>query len=43
MFWLKRLVLAAVLASIFAVGVGGTFTCEYNDDDDKNDRPPPPP
>lgn len=41
--WIKRLALVFVLLAIFAVGFGGTFTCETNQNSSDRTRPPPPP
>jgi hypothetical protein len=40
---LRRVGLVLVLVSIFAVGFGGTFTCETNQNSINNPRPDPPP
>jgi hypothetical protein len=40
---LRRIGLVMVLLSIFAVGFGGTFTCETRQDSINNPRPDPPP
>lgn len=43
MTWIKRLAFVLVLASIFAVGLGGTFTCTTDNNSGDHTRPPPPP
>jgi len=40
---LRRVGFVAVLLSIFAVGFGGTFTCETNQNSSDHTRPDPPP
>ncbi len=40
---LRRVGLVLVLGSIFAVGFGGTFTCQTDQNSINNPRPDPPP
>jgi hypothetical protein len=40
---LRRFAAVLVLLGIFAVGFGGSFTCEVNQDHDGKTRPDPPP
>ncbi len=39
----RRCALALVLAGVFAVSFGGSFTCEVNQNDKTDSRPDPPP
>jgi hypothetical protein len=41
--FLRRMGLVLVLLSIFAVGFGGSFTCETNQNNSSSPRPDPPP